>query len=128
MSYVEHNIGTIRSFTQLDAWKQGHQLVLSIYAYTKKFPKDELFGLVSQMRRASVSITSNIAEGFRRRTLKEKRQFFTTSLASLTEIQNQLLISRDVQYITNDAFNQLAVHSARVGKLINGLLRSLKKI
>lgn len=128
MSYVEQSIGTIRSFTQLDAWKQGHQLVLSIYTCTKAFPKDELFGLTSQMRRASVSITSNIAEGFRRRTIKEKRQFFSTSLASLTEIQNQLLISRDVQYIAHDVFDQLAQQSVRVGKLINGLLRNLKKI
>ena len=62
----------IRSFTDLDAWKEGHTLVLMVYKITKQFPKEELFGLTSQMRRSAVSITSNIAEGFSRQSFKEK--------------------------------------------------------
>ena len=66
----------IQSFTDLDAWREGHALVLAIYRITRDFPREEQFGLVSQLRRAAVSITSNIAEGFSRLSYKEKRQFY----------------------------------------------------
>jgi four helix bundle protein len=85
----------IKSFTDLNAWKQGHALVLLIYGMTKQFPKEEMFGLTNQIRRAVVSITSNISEGFSRNSSKEKAQFYFTALGSLTEVQNQLLIARD---------------------------------
>ena len=81
----------IKSFTDLQVWQEGHKLVLLIYKVTKKFPKEELFGLTNQIKRAGVSITSNIAEGFSRQSYKEKLQFYYMSLGSLTEIQNQLL-------------------------------------
>jgi len=89
--------GKIKSFMDLDAWKEGHRLVLEIYQITKKFPREELFGLTNQLRRAAVSFTSNIAEGFSRNSYKEKLQFYSMALGSLTEIQNQLLISRDIR-------------------------------
>src|SRR3989344_3330038 len=89
----------IRSFLDLEAWKEGHSLVLNIYKITKGFPKDEVFGLSSQMRRCSVSITSNIAEGFSRNSYKEKVQFYLTALGSTTELQNQLIVAKDVGYI-----------------------------
>lgn len=89
----------ITSFTKLNAWKEGHTLVLIIYRTTKIFPKEEFFGLINQMRRCSVSITSNIAEGFSRNSWKEKLQFYSMVLGSLTELQNQLIIARDVGYI-----------------------------
>lgn len=76
----------IQSFTDLNAWKEGHLLVILVYKITKSFPKDELFGIVNQMRRCAVSITSNIAEGFSRQTFKEKVQFYCISLGSLTEL------------------------------------------
>jgi len=78
----------IKSFTDLISWQEGHKLVLLIYAITKKFPKEELFGLVSQIRRCAISITSNIAEGFSRKSKKEKINFYHISLDSLTELQN----------------------------------------
>lgn len=116
----------IKSFTDLNAWKEGHKLVLEIYKITSEFPKDEMFGLTNQMRRCAVSITSNIAEGFSRQFYKEKVQFYYISLGSVTELQNQLLIARDVCYINNGQFQELANLSVKVHKIINGLIKSSK--
>jgi len=117
----------IRSFRDLDAWKEGHRLVLEIYKTTKSFPKEEMFGLSNQLRRSAVSITSNIAEGFSRKSLKEKIQFYSMAKASNTELQNQLLIARDVGYLNEEKFKQLEEQSIRVNKLISGLIRYCKK-
>lgn len=116
----------IKSFTDLDAWKQGHKLVLEIYKTTKTFPKDELFGLVSQLRRCVVSITSNIAEGFSRQSYKEKLYFYSMALGSVTELQNQLLIAKDVNYINQEKFQEIANQSVIVNKIINGLIKKTK--
>ncbi|MBI2459903.1 MAG: four helix bundle protein [Parcubacteria group bacterium] len=118
------NKNKIRSFTDLDAWKEGHKLVLMIYKVTKSFPKDELFGLTSQIKRCSVSITSNLAEGFSRQTYKEKAQFYSIALGSVTELQNQLLIAKDVGYIKQEEFLLIAEKSVKVHKIINGLIKS----
>lgn len=117
----------IRSFTDLIAWKEAHKLSIQIYRITDKFPDKEIFSLVSQMRRCSISISSNIAEGFSRQSKKEKIQFFYTAKGSLTELQNQLLLSRDVGYISREEFNKLAEATVLVDKLIVGLIKSLKK-
>ncbi|HSW48498.1 MAG TPA: four helix bundle protein [Candidatus Saccharimonadales bacterium] len=114
----------IKSFTDLNAWKEGHELVLLIYKLTKNFPQDEKFGLIDQMRRCAVSITSNIAEGFSRRSKKEKGQFLYMSLGSLTELQNQLLIAKDLDYIDKQAFQEIAQQTVVVSKLINGMIKS----
>lgn len=116
----------IKSFTDLKAWQEGHKLVLMIYECTKKFPKDELFGLTNQIRRAAVSITSNLAEGFSRRSNKEKIQFFSTAHGSVTEVQSQILIARDVQYLSTEKFSEIAEQSVQVHKLISGLLKYLR--
>lgn len=113
----------IKSFTDLHAWKQGHKLVLMIYKTTKEFPKEERYSLVDQMRRCTVSITSNIAEGFSRRGKKEKKQFYFMSKGSITELQNQLLVAKDVDYLPKDKFQEIAKQTNRVHKLINGLLK-----
>jgi len=114
----------IKSFTDLNVWREGHKLVLKIYSVTKQFPNEEIFGLSNQMRRSAVSVTSNIAEGFSRISFKEKVQFYSMVLASLTELQNQLLISKDVKYISLEQFRNLAQRSVVVHKLINGLIKS----
>lgn len=116
----------IKSFTDLNAWREAHNLVLSIYKVTKSFPDDEKFGLIQQLRRCAVSVSSNIAEGFSRRTKKEKAQFFYTSLGSVTELQNQLLIARDIGYLSKDLFQELANRTITISKLTNGLIKSLK--
>jgi len=118
----------ITNFTQLDAWKEGHKLVLLIYKITKRFPKEELFGLTSQIRRCAASITSNIAEGFSRQSYKEKLQFYSLALGSFTELQNQLYIAKDVLYITDEVFQTILSQSITVHKILNGLIKSSKTI
>lgn len=114
----------IHSFTDLIAWKEAHKLVLEIYKSTESFPKIEIFGLVMQMRRAVISITSNIAEGFSRKSLKDKNKFYLMAKGSLTELQNQILASRDIGFLSKEEFNKLADRTVIVHKLINGLLKS----
>jgi four helix bundle protein len=115
-----------KSFTDLLVWQEGHKLVLMVYTETKSFPKDELFGLTSQMRRSAVSITSNIAEGFSRQSYKEKVQFFSISLGSLTELQNQLLIAKDIGYLEKKKFSQLAEQSVILQKMMNSFVKKTK--
>ena len=107
----------------LNTWKKGHELVLMIYKHTEGFPTKEKFSLVDQMRRAAVSITSNIAEGFGRNTIKDKVQFYSVAQGSLGELQNQLLIAKDVNYLKDSDFQGIAEQIIVVNKLINGLKR-----
>jgi len=120
---MENSKQAITSFTQLIVWQQGHKLVIEIYKATKEFPKDELFALTSQLRRAVVSITCNIAEGFSRRSYKDKAHFYNMSLGSLTEIQNLLLISKDLNYITKDQFAALANKTVEIQKMLTSLIK-----
>lgn len=116
----------IQKFTDLYAWQEGHKLVLLVYKETEKFPDKERYGITDQMRRATVSITSNIAEGFSRRSSKEKNRFYCMAQASLVELQNQLIISKDVGYLQDDKFKTIADQSIATNKLINGLQRATK--
>lgn len=118
----------IKSFTDLNTWKEGHKLVLMIYKTTRNFPREEQFGLVNQLRRASVSFTSNIAEGFSRNSYKEKLNFYSMALGSLTEVQSQLLIAKDVGYIDVDDFNKISEQTILVNKISNGLIKKSKSI
>lgn len=120
------NKDKIKSFTDLNTWKEGHKLVLMIYKITNDFPDIEKFGLVSQLRRCVVSITSNIAEGFSRKGNKEKTQFYFISLGSITELQNQLLISRDLKFIKEKDFQEIGQQTVVVQKLTNGLIKFIK--
>ena len=121
-----NNGNKIQSFTDLNAWKEGHKLALMIYEITKRFPREEMFGLTSQLRRATVSITSNLAEGFSRQSYKEKTHFYAMSLGSITEVQNQILIAKDVKYISNNEFQTIAQQTVIVHKLVNGLIKGAK--
>ncbi|NMC51801.1 four helix bundle protein [Candidatus Kuenenbacteria bacterium] len=113
----------ITKFTDLNAWKEAHKLVLLIYKITKDFPKEEIYGLTSQLRRCAISISSNIAEGFSRQSFKDKANFDSMALGSTTELQNQILVAKDVGYITAEKFNQIADQTIIVHKLINGLIK-----
>ena len=89
------------------AWQESHKLVLSIYSITKEFPKEEVFGLTSQMQRSAISVTSNIAEGFGRQGYKEKVQFYYLAQGSLTELKNQIITAKDIGYLNVDNFKKL---------------------
>lgn len=123
----QESSGKIKNFTDLKAWQEGHELVIYVYRLTKKFPKDESFGLTNQLRRAAVSITSNIAEGFSRHSFKEKVNFYHTSLGSTTEVENQLIISKDVGYITDEEFRAAQNRLVTINKLCNGLIKRSKE-
>ena len=114
----------ISSFKDLIAWKEGHKLAVTIYEITKAFPKEEIFGLTNQIRRAAVSVTSNIAEGFSRNSSKEKIQFYSIALGSLSEVQSQILIAKDIGYLAGERYDSISQLTITVSKLLNGLARS----
>ena len=114
-----------RSFTDLIVWQEGHKMVLMVYQRTKSFPKEEIFGLTNQVRRAAVSVTSNIAEGFNRKSEKDKMHFYVMAQGSVAEIQNQLLVARDVGYMNKDDFSELTDRTVDIHKLLTGLIRAI---
>ena len=117
-------VNKIITFKDLIVWQKAHLLVLKIYKITKNFPRDEKYGLIDQMRRAAVSITSNIAEGFYWRTLLDKNNFYSIALSSLAELLNQIIISKDLSYIDNKTYVELDNDVVEVRKLLSGLIKS----
>jgi four helix bundle protein len=91
-----------QSFTELIVWQKAHQFVLAIYEITKGFPKEEIYGLTSQFRRAAVSIPANIAEGYRKRSKKDKAKYFNIAEGSLEECKYYLILSKDLTYIIDN--------------------------
>jgi len=118
-------MGEIEHFQQLHAWQEAHRLVLAIYKVTQGFPPEEKFGLVSQMRRAAVSIPANIAEGFKRRGIQDKLRFYNIAEGSLEEVKYFLILTKDLNYIT--ANEELTLQAETVGRLLNGLLASTER-
>ena len=116
----------IKDFTDLIVWKEGHKLIISLYKVSRGFPKEDLYSLTNQMRRAAVSINSNIAEGFGRRGYKEKIQFYYLAQGSLIELKNQLYIAKDIGYLKNGEFNTLMNQSDLVHRLLQGLITKSK--
>ncbi len=119
--------GKIESFFKLKAWQEGHKLAMMIYDATDSFPDKERFILVSQLCRAGISVTSNIAEGFGRVTKKDKEHFYTMANGSLYEIESQLLIARDRHYIDELTFQKTAEQANTAHKLLHGLLKAHKE-
>ena len=111
----------------LRVWQQSIEMVTSIYLMTQSFPKEETFGLVSQLRRASVSVRSNIAEGYARGTDKEKLHFLRISSGSMSEVETQLLLSLNLGYIDQEKYNELSEIVTSVWKQLNSLISSIKK-
>ncbi len=111
----------------LRVWQQSIEMVTSIYLMTKSFPKEEVFGLASQLRRASVSVPFNIAEGYARGTDKEKLHFLRISSGSMSEVETQLLLSLNLGYIDQEKYNELSEIVTSVWKQLNSLITSLKK-
>ena len=118
-------MGKIHHFRQLEAWQEAHKLVLMVYQVTKGFPGDERFGLVSQMRRAAVSVPANIAEGFKRRGIRDKIHFYNISEGSLEELKYFFILSEDLGYVSSK--DDLMSQSETVGRLLYGLIASTER-
>ena len=117
--------GKIRTYRDLDIWKAGIQLVKDVYKLTEQFPKQEVYGLVSQMRRAGVSIPSNVAEGFRRYHNREYKQFLYISLGSCAELETQATIARELAYISEDKETALLEKLDHISRMISNLVKKL---
>jgi four helix bundle protein len=116
-----------RSYKDLVAWQKAMDLVTATYRATAGFPKDELFGLTSQLRRAAVSIPSNIAEGQGRLSEKEFRYFLGQARGSLMEVETQLQIAENLGYLQKEQTAAVLQSCAEVGRILNGLLASVSK-
>lgn len=116
-----------QSFEQLEVWQKAHQYVLSIYKITKKYPKEEIFGLISQVRRSAISITANIAEGYIRIGSKEKLRFYNISQGSLEETRNFVILSKDLEYISEQDKTMLDNQAAEISRMLNAYCRGLIK-
>lgn len=116
-----------QSFEQLIVWQKAHSYVLAIYKITKQYPKEELFCLVNQMRRAAASITANIVEGYAKISSKDKLRFYNISQGSLEETRNFIILSKDLGYITLQDKEQLGIQAAEISRLLNAYCIALLK-
>jgi len=115
----------IKEYKDLKIWQKGIEIVSDIYILTKKFPKEELYGLTSQIRRSAISIPSNIAEGFRRYHNKEYRQFLYISLGSCAELETQIAIAKNLKYITEEKEIELTEKLDHICRMTSNLIKKL---
>jgi len=113
-----------KSFSDLIVWQKAHQFVLKVYTYSQKFPKEEMFGLTSQFRRAAVSIAANISEGFAKRSKADKLRIFNIAQGSLEECRYFIILTRDLGYGENEQLDSLA---EEVSKLLNSYMNAIEK-
>ena len=117
-------MGRANTFKDLVVWQKAHNLVINIYRVTKAFPAEEKFGLISQMRRAAVSVPANVAEGFIKRGIKDKCNFYNIAQGSLEELRYYLILSKDLGYIKK--YDNLMSEAEGIGKLLNRLWSALR--
>ncbi|WP_346863915.1 four helix bundle protein [uncultured Draconibacterium sp.] len=116
----------MKNFKNLNIWRKGIDLVVNVYIKSKQFPKEEIYGITSQMRRAAVSIPSNIAEGSGRNSDKDFNRFLDISLGSSFELETQLIIAHELEFLSDKDFNELNEKVIEDQKMITGLQISLK--
>ena len=117
----------MKTFRELAVWQQAHHLVMAIYGLTQAFPSEERYGLVSQMRRASVSVAANIVEGHRRSGRREFLQFLEVADASLEELKYFLLLANDLRYGTHSATAQIETQTEAVGRMLHALKSHVRR-
>ena len=115
----------MENFRKLKVWEKSHDLVLNVYKITKDYPKTELYGLVSQMKRASISVVANIVEGTKRKTSADRRHFLVMSQTSLEELKYYFLLSLDLKYIVIDTKEILSEKAREIGRMLTGLSKSI---
>jgi len=113
-------------FRSLTTWQKAYDLALEVYRITEKFPKQEQYGLSSQFRRAAISISANIAEGYERQHRKEYLQFLMVAKGSLGEVETYILFSKDLGYLSAEQYKQIDDKRQEVGRLLRGLIKSLQ--
>ena len=116
---------TVKNYRELIAWQKAMDLVELVYRHSMVFPREEIYGLTQQLRRAAVSIPSNIAEGQARRSTNEFIHFLSIAMGSLAEAETQIMIGRRLEYLNDEQMNELLTLSAEVGRITNGLRNSL---
>jgi four helix bundle protein len=115
-----------KSFTEMPVWQKTHNLVLDIYKLTASFPRDEVYGLTSQVRRASLSISGNIAEAFGRFHYLDKNRFYLNARGSLEETKNYLIISQDLGYLKVEDFRMLMNNVESISEELNAMVKTLR--
>lgn len=118
----------IQKIEQLNVWKKGRELVSVVYEITENFPHEEKFGLVSQMRRSAVSVPSNIAEGFGRRSKMDKLRFYDIAMGSLYEFQNQLVLANDLKFVDQARHDTTISLLLEVQRLLRAWMRGLRNL
>jgi four helix bundle protein len=113
----------MQTHKDLNVWKDSRKLVSEIYALTSKFPKDEVYSLTAQIKRAAISIPCNIAEGTARDSNKEYIHFLYISLGSLAELDTQLIIAKDLNFINEKDYNEISEKLNSIGKMLSGLIK-----
>lgn len=116
----------MKDFRQLKVWEKSHQLALAIYKETKKFPKEELYGLTSQIRRASMSIPTNIAEGCGRNTDAEFARFLQIAMGSASETEYQLILARDIEFLPKETYEKLHNDVEEIKRILASLLKTIR--
>ncbi len=116
----------MKDFRQLKVWERSHQLALTVYKATKEFPKEELYGLTSQIRRSSMSIPTNIAEGCGRFTDPDFARFVQIAMGSASETEYQLILARDLEFLPNDSYEKLQNDVEEVKRMLASLLKTLR--
>lgn len=122
---METTLTKARNFRDLEVWKLGKEIVLQVYPITKDFPKGEMYGIVTQMRRAAVSIPSNVAEGFNRFHHREYRQFLYVALGSCAELETQTEVSFGLSYISDKAKTDLLEQLDHEQRMLRNLIKKL---
>ena len=116
----------LKNYKELKVWQKSYQLCLDIYKITKTFPKEERYGLTSQIRRAAVSVPSNIAEGYGRKTTPDYIRFLYTAYGSNCELETQILLTGDLGYIKSEQFHKVQKALAEVERMLKALIKSLE--
>jgi four helix bundle protein len=117
----------MRKFQDLVVWQKSHQLTLSLYQLSQSFPHDELYGLVSQIRRSSSSVPTNIAEGCGRDSDAEMKRFLTIASGSVSELEYQLLLAKDLNYLNEDIFQEFQNQLIEIRKMLYAFIKRLNK-
>ena len=115
----------MENFKKLNVWLKAHKLVLEVYKATEQFPKAEIFSLISQMKRATISVAANIAEGSKRKSMKDRKHFLMIAETSLEELKYYFLLSYELHYITKENGEILTEKAREIGRMLNGLSKSI---